>query len=218
MKEEYSQPLRIIVIGANGGIGKQVVELALKEGHHVIAFLRDRTKLMITHPNLKIAEGDLMKPGSIEPFLETSDVVISAIGNSSLKKTTLYSQGNQNLIHTMERAGTERVFFISASGIDVNPSHSFIIRFATKYILQKILKHMYADLERMESLVKRSPLNWTIVRPPRLTDESVTGNYRVAINRFIENPMTISRADVAHYMIHHLLTKEIFRTTVELAY
>ena len=219
MKNDLALPVyNIVVLGANGGIGRQVVEMALKQGHIVTAILRNPAKLAITHPNLIVAKGDIMKPETLKKYLEKKDVVISAIGKNSLKKTTLYSQGSENLLNAMKKMGTTRVFFISASGLEVNPSHNFFIRLTTKYILQKLLKNMFADLKRMEKIVKESDRNWTIMRPPQLTNRPLTGHYRYAINSFLKGGLRISRADLAHFMIDNITNTAIYKTTIEVAY
>lgn len=215
--EENSSLRRIVVLGASGGIGKHVVAIALQQGYHVTAVLRNVTKLPLTDHNLRIVEGDILKPASFEPYLAGAAAVVSAIGKNSSKKTTLYSKGNENLIHAMNRAQVKRVFFISASGLEVNATHSFIVRFATRYILQRVLKHMYADLERMEHLIKQSNLDWTIIRPPRLTDGPVTGIYRLAVGKVLNNPLVISRADVAHFIMQNVNEPGVYGKIVEVA-
>jgi putative NADH-flavin reductase len=217
MSAKSSNTIRVAIIGANGGIGRKVVELALQQGHFVRAVVRNPANLILTHPNLEIQRGDVMDLESLRPLFENVDVVTCVVGKNSAKETTLYSKGNENVLQAMEMTGVRRVFFISASGIEVNPTHSLIMRLATRFILQKILKHMYADLERMEKMVKNSTLDWTIVRPPRLTDEPITSKYRVSINRPLDNPWTISRSNVAHYIVHHLTTAETFRSTIEIS-
>ena len=77
---------------------------------------------------------------------------------------------------------------------------------------------MYADLLRMEQTVKTSRLDWTIIRPPQLTNKPRTGKYRMAINQFLKNGLKISRADTADFMLTHLQSKETYRSTVEIAY
>jgi putative NADH-flavin reductase len=208
---------KIVVIGANGGIGNKVVELGLAKGFHVTAVVRNRTKLTITHPDLEVVQCDILKEGGLNSILADNDAVVSAIGSPSLKETVLYSKGVQNIIGAMENDHVKRALFISASGLDVNPTHSFLIRFATKQILQRILRHMYADLIRMEGIIKKSNIDWTIIRPPRLTDQPVTGKYREAVNRILDNPKTISRANVAHYIVNHLSDTRIVKATVEIA-
>ncbi|HXO76542.1 MAG TPA: NAD(P)H-binding protein, partial [Puia sp.] len=206
-----------------GGIGRQSVDLALKANHHVTAVLRDPAKLTVSHPHLTVVQGDIFHPDTFRQYLSAADLVISAIGVSgggfgSDKPTTLYSEGNATLIKAMEQAGARRVFFISASAIEISPVLPFYVRFAEKYIVQKLLRHMYADLRQMEALIKKSDLDWTIIRPPQLTDKPATGHYRTAINSFLKNCLKISRADVAHFMIHEANSQPIYKAIVEIGY
>jgi len=211
--------LNILVIGANGGIGKQAVEIALQAGHKVIALLRNPAKLAITHPNLQIIKGDVMSPETFEDYLEGKDAVISALGTNTIRKPTiLYSEGNKNLLKAMKKKGVRRAFFILASAIEISPVLPFYVRLAEKYIVQKILRHMYDDLLLMEDIIKETDIDWTIMRPPRLTDKPATGKYRFAINSFLKNCLSISRADVAHFMINNITNEATYRTTIEIGY
>jgi putative NADH-flavin reductase len=220
MKIEQTQPgLNILVIGANGGIGRQTVDLALAAGHKVTALVRNPANLTLTHANLEIVKGDIMRPESFERYLENKDAIISALGASeATKPTTLYSQGSRNLLNVMKKMGVRRVFFISASALEISPLLPFYVRFVAKYVVQKLLKYMYADLRIMEKLVKESDMDWTIMRPPRLTDKPVTGHYRFAVNEFLKNCLRISRADVAHFMLNNIAIKATYKTTIEIAY
>jgi uncharacterized protein YbjT (DUF2867 family) len=121
-------------------------------------------------------------------------------------------------MEAMGRHGVRRVFVISASAIEISPVLPAFVRFAAKYIVQKLLRYMYADLRVMESRVKESGLDWTIVRPPRLTNSAMTGRYRFAVNSFLPNCLSISRADVAHFIVHHADDRGIFRGVVEVAF
>jgi len=213
----------ILIIGANGGIGRQAVDLALKADHRVTAVLRDPSKLHLTQPNLTVVQGDIFHPETFRAHLPAADLVISAIGVSgggfgSDKPTTLYSEGNATLIKAMEQAGNKRVFFISASAIEISPVLPFYVRFAEKFIVQKLLRHMYADLRQMEAFIKKSDLDWTIIRPPQLTDKPATGHYRIAINSFLKNCLKISRSDVAHFMIHEAHNETTYKAIVEIGY
>jgi len=217
-KEPTETGLRILVLGANGGIGRQVVELALKTGHHVTALLRNPANLPLTHTNLEVVKGDIMQPATFEGYLQNQQAVISAIGVKGTGPTTLYSEGNRNLLNAMKKAGIGRAFFISASAIEISPVLPFYARFAAKYIVQRILRNMYADIRTMEKLVKESDTNWTIMRPPRLTNKPATGHYRFAINHFLKNSLSISRADVAHFMIHNINNEATRKATIEIGY
>jgi putative NADH-flavin reductase len=118
----------------------------------------------------------------------------------------------------MRKTGVDRVFFISASALEVSPVLPFFAKLITKYIIQKLLKYMYADLRIMEKRIKESGLDWTIIRPPQLVDKPRTGNYRISINTFLKNGLKISRADVAHYIISNIANKQTYQTTIEIAY
>jgi putative NADH-flavin reductase len=220
--EQKNTPMNLLVIGANGGIGRQVVEQALHNGHKVTAVVRNPDNLKLVHPSLNIVKGDIMQPETFEDYLKDQDAVISAIGVRggvmADKPTTLYSEGSANILQAMQKAGIKRVFFISASAVEISPALPFFVRLVAKYILQKLLKQMYADLLRMESIVKENGTDWTIIRPPRLTDKPVTGRYRFAANKFLKNALSISRADVAHFIINHVHDETIDHAIVEIAY
>ena len=211
----------LIIIGANGGIGRQAVDQALSAGHQVTALVRNPAKLPLTHPNLKIVRADITQPLSFLNLFTGHDMIISAIGVSggfSDPPTTLYSQGALNILREMKQSGIRRAFFISASAVETNPLLPFFVRLASKYIIQKLLANMYTDLRLMEKLVKESELDWTIVRPPRLTDSKLTGKYRIAVNRFLKNGLKISRADTAHFMLSHIKSEDTIRSVVEIGY
>lgn len=216
MKAE--QTLNILLIGANGGIGKEAVKLALEAGHRVTALVRNPANVSTIHNNLQVVQGDIRQPETFEGYLDDKDAIISAIGENMDKPTTLYSEGNNNLLTAMKKKGVTRAFFISASAIEISPVQPFLVRLATKYIVQKLFGHGYADQRIMEKLIKESEINWTIMRPPRLTNKPVSGHYRFAVNCFLKNCLTISRADVAHFMIHNIMNEAIYKATVEIAY
>ena len=194
----------------------------LKAGHQVTAVVRNPAKLLLRHSNLQIVRGDVTEPFSFSDHYAGKDAVISAIGvNGGLfgdRPTTLYSEGAKNILYDMEQSAVTRVFFISASAVETSPMLPFVVRLVSKYVIQKLLKNMYADLLRMEQTVKASHLDWTIIRPPQLTNKARTGKYRMAINQFLKNGLKISRADTADFMLTHLQSKETCRSTVEIAY
>jgi putative NADH-flavin reductase len=218
MNAGISTSYKIIVFGANGGIGSQVVNMALQQGHEVTAIARNPESIKVKHNHLTIVKGDILQPETFKKYLEGKDVVISAIGQNSLEKTTLYSQGAKNLVMALGQSGSTRCYFISAAGLSVNPSHNLVVRFATKYVLQRILKNMFADLLEMETVIKQSDLDWTIVRPPRLTDSISTRPYRFSIDTFLENGLSISRRDVARFMLDNIENVSFYKSTVEVAY
>ena len=212
----------ILILGAAGGVGRQAVEAALAEGWQVTAVLRTPAKLALTHPLLEIVKGDVLEPATYAEYLSPATVVLSAIGAGGGlrddKPTTLYSEGARRVLEAMEEQGTRRVFFISASAIEISPVLPALVRFFAKNILQKLLRHSYADLRVMEGRVKESGLDWTIVRPPKLNNKPMTGKYRFAVNAFLRNCLSISRADVAHFAVHHAKDRGTYKGIVEVGY
>lgn len=208
----------IFVFGAAGGIGINVVKQALEAGYFVKAVVRHPEKLSLVHPSLKIIKGDIRDPSTYDKKINGIDAIISAIGGSMTQPTDLYSEGNLALIKAMEKTTVNRVYFISASAIEISPFLPWYIRLAEKYIIQKLLKHGYDDQRRMEKLIGESNLEWTIIRPPRLTDSKMTGQYRLGIDEFLRNCLRISRADVAHFILNNIYNKDVWQTTVEIGY
>jgi putative NADH-flavin reductase len=185
------QQLHIVVIGANGGTGKEFTQQALDAGHRVTAIVRTPEKLVMEHPNLKIVKGDVLQASGFENEIENIDVIISALGVHSQKPTTIYSQGITNIISAMKNKNIKRIFCISAQAIEISPAIPLWQKIVTKYILQRIFKNTYEDTRLMEQIIKQSNLDFTIMRPPMLKDKPFTGKCRFAINAFLKNPVSI---------------------------
>ena len=74
-------------------------------------------------------------------------------------------------------------------------------------MIQRLYRHGYADMARMESFVRSTAADgtaWTVVRPPMLTDGPLTRTYRTAESGRLERPKSLSRADLAHYLLTHV--------------
>jgi putative NADH-flavin reductase len=208
--------MKLIVFGSTGGIGRNIVEQALRAGHHVTAIARNPSALTIEHANLEIVKGDVFQPATFDKVMKEQSAVLSAIGISSTKQTTVYSEGVSNIVKAMQKNGVQRIICVSASAVVTSPRLSFPIRMMTK-LLQKILKNMYSDLLKMEQVVKQTNLEWTVVRPPKLTKKPVTGKYRFAVNEWLSSCLSISRADVAHFMLQHIDDTDTYRSIIEVA-
>jgi putative NADH-flavin reductase len=210
---------KIIVFGASGATGSQFVQQALESGHEVTAIIRDPARFSRPdHPNLIIHKGDVMQPESFAGAMKDKDAVISALGNRSTKPTRLYSTGMKNIIAAMQVNNIQRIICLSAGALDTNPKMGLLIRLLTKLVLQRILREPYADMRFMEAEIRHTNLDYTIIRPPMLRHKPMKGKYRVAVNGHLARPFSIARADLAHYMLHHIADSGIFRSTVEISY
>src|SRR5712692_9422574 len=165
--------MNVIVFGSNGGIGHNVVEQALAAGHTVTAVARRPQSVTSQHRNLTVKRGDVLDPASIAPLFAGQDAVVSAIGTESRAPTVLYSDGVGNILQAMQPAGVRRLLFISATGLDPGP---LIQRWFAKPLLWTLLRSMYTDLVCMEERVRGSSVNWTIIRPPGLTNKPFSGH------------------------------------------
>jgi len=208
----------IIVFGATGGTGKFVVEQALKAGFQVTVIVRNPGDFTLSDKNLEIIKGDVLQPTTFENAVKGKDAVISCLGSNRKEPTTVYSQGVSNIAKAMGKAGIRRIICISAGAVIVPPNSSFIIKFVVKNILQRLFKHIYADMLRMEAILSKSDLDWTVIRAPRLTNNKRTGKYRIAINEHLSKPSSISRADLADYIVTHLRDEKTFKAKAEVCY
>lgn len=209
--------MRLIVFGSTGGTGRQLVQQALAVGHTVTAIARNPAMLDFQHRNLSVIRADVLHTPGFEEAMHGQDAVLSALGFRSRRDVHVYSQGVANITAAMNRAGIKRIVCVSAAAVETNPTLSWIYRVLTK-LLQTILKQPYTDVLRMEEYLKETTLDWTIVRPPRLTNGTVTGKYRFAVNKWLTHCTTISRADLAHFMLAHINDTSVFKSITEVAY
>ncbi|NEQ47423.1 MAG: SDR family oxidoreductase [Leptolyngbya sp. SIOISBB] len=195
--------MKLVIFGATGTVGRQVVQQALEQGHTVTAFARNLTKLDIQHPQLSVAQGDVMDASAVEQAIRGQDAVVCVLGAGKKLKSTIRSEGTQQIIQAMEKVGLRRLICLSTLGTGDSWSN---LDFYWKYIMFGfILRQVFADHERQEALVRNSNLDWTIVRPGALTDGPLTGQYRYSFpstDRTIT--LQISRADVADFILKQL--------------
>jgi putative NADH-flavin reductase len=207
--------MRIVVFGSTGGIGLEVVKQGLAAGHQITAVARRPEALQIRHNCLRILRGDALDFATVASAIEGQDALISALGIRKDEPTTLYSEGVSNMMKAMQSKGMTRLLCVSASGL--NPG-IWWQKIASRLFLGTFLKNSFTDLLRMEAAVQASSLDWTIVRPPRLSNHPRTGHYQTAVNYHLGSGSTISRADVADYMLKYLSAEATYQGIVEIAY
>ncbi len=207
--------MNIMVFGATRGTGRIVVDLALAAGHRVTAVARNPLALSSQHPNLRVIHGNVLDAASFAPFMRGQDAVVSTLGITDLKPTVIYSQGIGNVMAAMGKEGVSRIVCLSADVFD--PSPFWLMRYVMVPMLWRIMGNNYRDLGLMEDLLRASRLQWTVVRPPRLTDKAAKGRYRFVINGHQRQGFSIARADVAQFMVSHLDDEATFAGVVTIA-
>ncbi|MEN3310412.1 MAG: hypothetical protein V7603_6614 [Micromonosporaceae bacterium] len=196
--------MRITILGATGGTGRHLVTQALDAGHEVTAVVRDPTRLPATGPRLTVVRADVLDPDDITGAVDGADAVVSALGPRPGTPATVCAGGIRSIVRAMEKTGVRRLVAVSASGPYPDAGDGAFTRYLVKPVLQRVLRESFADLRRMEESIRASQLDWTIMRPPRLTDKPATGRYRTAVDVNVRGAMVVSRADLAAAILHSL--------------
>ena len=170
---------RVLVLGANGPSGRQVVQQALDRGHRVDALTRHPDAFPHHHDHLHVIGGDATDPVVVDDAVALCDSVISVIGASFTRRPVeVYSHSSRLVIDAMRRHGKRRLLVVTSTGLtpmNERGHPSVLDRALTPLARKSFGRTVYDDMERMEAAVEVSDLDWTIVRPPGLTDEPGTG-------------------------------------------
>jgi putative NADH-flavin reductase len=221
--------MKIVIIAATGGIGRQLLDQAVAAGHDVTAVVRSPHKLAGQH--VRTVAADLASPdgATLRSAIAGTDAVLSALGARSAAEAGVAWQGTRAIVEAMQATGVRRLVVVSAAPIGTvaspdrprPPRHDsgdgFFMRHLGARFARTAFRTHYADLARMEDIVRASHLDWTISRPPKLTNRPVTGRYRTAIGRNLRGGFSVSRADVAHHMLRALDQPETVEQTVGIA-
>jgi putative NADH-flavin reductase len=208
--------MRLTVFGASGGTGCWLVKQALGAGHQVTAVSR-RPASIPPRDWLSVVGADVAEAEAVAATIAGSDAVLSALGVSySRKPITVYSQGAANIIAAMQRHGVKRLVLVSAAPLDpaYRPSDSFFFtRLLEPLFMRRPGRTTYDDMRRMESLVRASDLDWTIIRSCWLFDSAAVTDYCLAENS--AGGMFTARADLAASMLAQLTDNRFIHKVVE---
>ncbi len=209
--------MKLLIFGATGGTGRELVRQALNQGHSVTAFVRNPARIEdIQHENLQIVRGDVLDVTDVENAVAEQEAIMITIGTGT-KRTDLREVGTRNIVEAMEKTGVKRLICQSSLGVGGSRVN---LTFFTKYIVVDIfLRHAFADHERQEAVIKQCSLDWTIVRPPHLKDSPHTGVYVFGFSsKDSQIKGWISRADVADFMLNQLVDDTYLRQTPGVSY
>jgi putative NADH-flavin reductase len=195
--------MKLTVFGASGRIGGHVVTQALDRGHTVTAVVRNAATFDRTHPSLEvISVPGLTDPALLEPALAGSDAAISGIGPRSRKDGPVATNATRAILPALDACGVRRFIAVSATPVGPIPDgEGWFSRHLGYPLIRALLRETYADLAAMEEDIRRSRLEWTVVRPPRLVNKPLSGNYRTVIGANVPRGSVMGRADVAHAML-----------------
>src|SRR5207302_3770754 len=198
-----------------------VLAQAVAGGHDVTAVVRNRAKLAAPVPiagDVRVVSADLATPdpAALESAIQGADAVLSGLGPRSNSDAGIAAEGTHSIVVAMQATGVRRIVVVSAAPVGTvtsphrpeppryDPGDGFFMRHLFGPFAKAAFGKVYADLAAMEDILRDSGLDWTAVRPPRLTDKPLTGTYRTALGQNIRGGWSVSRADVAHLMLRVL--------------
>ncbi|MGW1377018.1 NAD(P)-dependent oxidoreductase [Streptomyces sp. NPDC002446] len=194
--------MKLTVLGASGGVGRQLVTQALANGHEVTAALRSPEKLTERHDRLTVIRTDALDATSVKAVVDGADAVLSGIGQLGRHDPQRpASTSARAVVEAMTATGVRRLLVVSAGPLNcTGAGQPFLAHRVFGPLLWAVLKELYTDLARMEAVLRDSDLDWTAVRPPRLLDKLGEGRYRHAVEAGPAGAV-ITRADVARAML-----------------
>ncbi|SHN01948.1 NAD(P)-dependent oxidoreductase [Actinacidiphila paucisporea] len=210
--------MRIAVFGSTGATGRQVVAQALAAGHEVTAFVRDPAKAPPARDGLRIAVGQVTSDqAAVTAAVSGADAVVSALGTErnlqGLRSPTVMAQATPRIVRAMEEAEVGRLVWLSGLGVgDTMAQVPALPRLA-----YRVLGRVYADKAAGEQLLRRSSLDWTLVYPVMLTNGARTGRYRHGERLELRGVPTVSRADVADFVLGRVTAGDYLRKIAVIA-
>lgn len=207
--------MKILIIGAAGGVGSKLTEFALEDGHEVTAMVRSPETITVQNDKLHVFEGDATDPQSVAKAVEGQDVICVCLGTKNVtKKVTFMSKNAQILADTLKPE--QRLIVITGLGAGDSKGHCGFVY--DHIFLPLVLRRQYDDKDRVEDIIKSRVKNWVIVRPGFLNNGPRTGTYRPLVDLTNVHGGSISRADVADFMLSQAKSPEYLHKTPMLIY
>lgn len=178
-----------------------LVDQALEAGYHVVAYARNPSKLAKTHERLTVIQGELRDHEGIERAMSGADAVISVLGPRRDSKGKPITEGIQNIIAAMKKEGVRRLIISSTASAE-DPSDEPDLRFKILVeIVRLLIRPSYEEIIGTANAVRKSGLDWTIVRLSLLNNGPRSGKVRVGHKGRGEVGLRIARADIADFML-----------------
>jgi putative NADH-flavin reductase len=194
--------MRVLVLGATGGVGQLVVEEALRRGHDIAALVRHPEKLGALASRIRAVEGDALHGEAMSRTVAGQDAVLYVVGAGNVRKTTLFSESTRLLLAAMTQHGVRRLISVTGVGAGETKGHGGFLYDRILYPL--FTKGVYADKDVQEGLIERSGLDWTIVRPAPFRARTPPGSLQVVTNVAGVTLTKVSRLEVARFLLDEL--------------
>jgi putative NADH-flavin reductase len=206
----------LLVIGASRGIGLETVRCALAAGHRVRALARGADAISVDDPGLQKVAADALDAAAVARATEGADAVIQSLGashslQSVLGGTTIFSQATRILIDAMQTTGVRRLVVVTGLGAGDSRGHGGLLYDALVFPI--VLKRIYDDKDVQEQMIRASGLEWTIARPGFLTSGPETGQARALTDPREWRAGSISRSDVASFLVRETFERRFVGKT-----
>ena len=206
--------MNILILGATGRVGGQIVNYALNNRHHVTALVRTLEKIQINNENLTIIQGNVLNKDDIVRAMYGIDVVISALNTDG---ATTLSESMPHIIEAMENEGIQRIITVGTAGILQSRATPNLLRYQSSESKRKSIRAA-EDHHKVYDMLKQSTLEWTIVCPTYLPDGERLGKYRVDRNFLPEGGVEISVPDTAEFTFNQIKSSDYIKSRVGIAY
>lgn len=205
---------RVLIIGATGPTGLRLVEESLVRGHAVTALVRRPEALGTLRDRVTVVQGDVLDPAPVSLAVTGAEAVLCALGPNRDSPSTLCSQGTSLLLSAMETQGVRRLVCITGALIG-HPDN----RLGWLYrLMRHAVRDTIQDRQLQEKLILGSTLDWTLVRPPRLSNGPARDIWRAGEDVRIGTMAHIGRADLARFMVQQVEDPSFIRRAVTVAY
>lgn len=209
--------MKIVIFGATGGAGRELMAQALQAGHEVTAVARDPASVTTRHERLSVVQGDVQKPDSVARAIAGQEGVVLSVGpRPGTPAGTLISDATRHVLDGMNQQGVRRLVYVS--GIMVGEARGMgALKRAALALFRLINRSLYLDKVKAERLVFASPLSWTIVRPPLFGEVPPRGNYRLDVD-LDAKLVKMANRDVGAALLAALTDAQYERKALELSY
>ena len=209
--------MKIAVLGGTGATGQEIIMQGLERNYHLTVLARNPAAIQQISPNLDVIAGSISNADTVEKVIAGKDAVLSVLGfRRGDPKPTIYAEGAKVLINAMNKTGVKRLIYCTSAGVEDHDPHEMLIY---RYIIKPLfLQEGYNDMKIGEALIRESDLDWVLVRPSRLTNGPQKEHFRVSPLYRSKGGVSISRADLAYFMLNQTTIDEWLHETPTLGY
>ncbi|TCI48334.1 MULTISPECIES: NAD(P)-dependent oxidoreductase [Exiguobacterium] len=199
--------MNIALFGGSGRTGHELIGQALEQGHTVQALIRTPEKLGITHARLTVIRGNAENREDVFRTVEGTDAVVMALGHTKTSNKDILEKATSHVVAAMHEFGVKRVINLTGATVKVpkDVKQKFMSRFA-ETLMKTLASDLLRDSYTQKGILEASGLDWTVVRCPRLSEGPKTEQYRTGYFAF--DKLVIDRADVAHFMLDEIETRQ----------